>query len=167
MKLSLSVASVFALSLAPLRTPALFALIATWTAGCSSFERAWREAEHQPRATNSIAGPWKGTWRSEANGHNDQLRCILTPLTNGIYAARFHARYKKVIPFTFSYTVPLTATNASSSEKVPFRGSANLGWYAGGIYSYEGTASLTNFFSTYDSKYDRGTFQMTRPPATK
>lgn len=149
------------------RIPTLCVLLTFWMVGCSSFERAWRATEQSPHATNSIAGQWKGTWRSEVNSHNDQLRCIMTPLTNGVYAARFHARYKKVIPFTFSYTVPLTVTNSSSSEGFQFQGSANLGWYAGGLYTYKGTASLTNFFSTYDSKYDRGTFQMTRPSATK
>ena len=39
----------------------------------------------------------------------------------------------------------------------------NLGWLAGGVYHYEGRADATNFFSTYTSKYDHGTFQMTRP----
>ena len=145
------------------RTPILCTVRIIWIVGGCSFARAWRATEQSPHATNSIAGQWKGTWRSEVNGHNDQLRCIMTPLTNGIYAARFHARYKKVIPFTFSYTVPLTVTNSSSPSNFQFQGSANLGWYAGGIYTYEGIASLTNFFSTYDSKYDRGTFQMIRP----
>jgi hypothetical protein len=163
MKLWSSVPPIFAFPRARRCIASLGAVLAIWTAGCSSFERAWRDAEQQPHSTTSIVGRWQGTWRSDVNGHNDQLRCLLTPLTNGTYCARFHARYKRVIPFTFSYTVPLMVTNASSSEVVQFRGSANLGWYAGGIYSYAGTASPINFFSTYDSKYDHGTFQMTRP----
>lgn len=143
--------------------PAFFVLVAAWTTGCSSFERAWRAAEQQPHDTNSIVGRWEGTWRSEVNGHNDRLRCLMTPLTNGAYSARFHARYKKVVRFAFSYTVPLTTTNVSSPGVFQFQGSANLGWHAGGTYSYEGKASPTNFFSRYNSKYDHGTFQMTRP----
>jgi hypothetical protein len=34
---------------------------------------------------------------------------------------------------------------------------------AGGVYTYEGSASATNFTSTYNSKYDHGVFQMRRP----
>ncbi len=34
---------------------------------------------------------------------------------------------------------------------------------SGGVYHYDGDATPTNFFSTYKSKYDHGTFQMTRP----
>jgi len=31
------------------------------------------------------------------------------------------------------------------------------------VYHYDGHADTTNFFATYTSKYDHGTFQMVRP----
>jgi hypothetical protein len=62
---------------------------------------------------------------------------------------------------SFGYTVPLQVEPATNGFK--FSGQANLHWYAGGIYKYEGHADATNFFSTYSCKYDHGTFQMTRP----
>ena len=34
---------------------------------------------------------------------------------------------------------------------------------AGGLYTYKGRATATNFFSTYSCKYDHGIFEMTRP----
>ena len=136
---------------------------AIWFTGCSSFERDWRAAGQIPFGTNgSITGRWEGTWHSEANGHNDQLRGLMTPLTNGLHSARFHARYKKgIFRFSFSYSVPLQVRRANDTFQ--FNGEADLGWLAGGTYRYEGSATATNFFSTYRSKYDQGTFQMTRP----
>jgi hypothetical protein len=131
--------------------------------GCSSFNRDWKAAAGTPDSASGIAGRWEGTWHSDANGHNDRLRCLLTASTNGTYAARFHAQYKRLFRFTFSYTVPLSVTNGPAPDTFRFQGSANLGWYAGGRYTYTGTASPTNFHSAYDSKYDHGTFQMTRP----
>jgi hypothetical protein len=130
------------------------------TIGCSTFERDWQRTTALP--SDKLAGPWIGTWRSNVNGHNDELRCLVTPLTNNVYSARYHAKYRRgILRFTFGYTVPLSVTNREGT--FTFSGESNLGWYAGGVYRYQGTATATNFFSTYDSKYDRGTFQMRRP----
>src|ERR1043166_2612283 len=130
-------------------------------AGCSSFERAWRQAEVTDGGTNTIVGRWSGSWNSEVTHHHDQLRCVITPQTNNILSARFHAKYKKLFRFSFSYTVPLAVQLKEGIFY--FEGEADLGWYAGGMYRYQGSASRTNFFSTYQCKYDHGTFQMTRP----
>lgn len=151
-----------------LRTFSAFAVLtlALCLCGCSSFNRDWKAAgASQP--TQGIAGRWEGRWHSDANGHNDRLRCLLTPSTNGFYAARFHAEYKRLFRFKFSYTVSLLVTNGSTPDTFEFKGSENLGWYAGGVYTYTGTASATNFHSTYNSKYDHGTFQLTRPAPGK
>lgn len=130
------------------------------TLGCSTFERDWQRATVPP--ADQLSGRWTGTWRSDVNGHHDELRCLITPLTNNVYSARYHAKYTRgILRFTFGYTVSLAVTNRDGT--FTFSGESNLGWYAGGIYRYEGNASATNFFSTYDSKYDRGTFQMRRP----
>ena len=110
----------------------------------------------------SVTGRWEGTWRSEVNGHTDQLRCLMTTLTNGLCSARFQAKYRRgIFRFTFGYAVPLSVVNRGG--RFEFEGEANLGWYAGGLYRYHGTATATNFTSTYRCKYDHGTFQMTRP----
>jgi hypothetical protein len=61
----------------------------------------------------------------------------------------------------FSYTVPLKA--ALSNGVWHFRGEENLGKMAGGVYEYAGTATRTNFHSTYQSKHDHGIFEMQRP----
>ena len=130
--------------------------------GCSTFERDWRDAALTPRLQDDLAGRWEGTWRSEVSGHNDELRAVVAKGSNGVYSTHFHARYKKgLFRFSFSYSVPFEVRQTNDTYQ--FHGEADLGWLAGGLYRYEGSATGTNFFSTYSCKYDHGTFQMTRP----
>jgi hypothetical protein len=124
-------------------------------AGCSSFNREWEKAG--PNDANSgLEGRWEGQWISEVNGHHGRLRCIASK-DGDVYRARFHAKYRKIL--SFGYTIPLKAEAMGNGYK--FSGEADLG-IAGGIYRYEGHSDATNFFSTYSSKYDHGTFQMQR-----
>lgn len=83
----------------------------------------------------------------------------MTRVNDTMYDARYHAKYKKI--FSFGYTVPLQVEKAAGVYN--FKGEADLGKLAGGVYQYEGTASATNFTSTYRSKYDHGYFRMQRP----
>jgi hypothetical protein len=129
------------------------------TSGCSTFNRDWKRAAIARAPQKGIEGRWEGRWISEVNGHNGRLRCLVSRLDDSRYQARFHAKYQKIL--SFSYTVLLDAKETNGVCK--FEGEADLGWFAGGKYRYTGEATTINFFSTYDSKHDRGTFQMTRP----
>jgi hypothetical protein len=133
--------------------------LALLVCGCSSFNREWKRAGKQPAPTDSVTGRWEGSWLSDVNAHTGKLRCIVTHQTNDLYAARFRATYKKIL--RFSYTVPLTVN--ASNDVWHFRGEEDLGALAGGVYRYVGSATTTNFHSTYDSKYDRGIFELQRP----
>lgn len=133
--------------------------IALLLCGCSSFNRDWSSAVKQPIPANNLSGPWEGRWISDVNGHNDKLRCLITEKSSNAYEANFHATYKSV--FHFGYTVPLQVQQKGSN--FVFSGEADLGKMAGGVYTYQGAATATNFFSTYDSKYDHGKFEMHRP----
>jgi hypothetical protein len=126
-------------------------------AGCSSFNREWRGAVKNPAASLGLEGRWEGEWISDVNRHHGRLRCIVNKEGN-VYRARFHAKYRKIL--SFGYTVQLKAEATDNGYK--FRGDADLGALAGGIYRYQGSADATNFFSTYSCKYDHGTFQMRR-----
>jgi len=127
--------------------------------GCSGFRGDWKRAAAIPVPEGSIEGRWEGSWVSDENGHHGRLRCLLTIDETGTYQARFHAKYKRIL--SFGYDVPLQVIHDGSVFR--FTGEADLGKLAGGIYTYEGNASPTNFFSTYKCRYDHGTFQMTRP----
>ena len=137
-----------------------FALLAVLLCcGCSSFNRDWRKAAQQPTPTDSMEGRWEGSWKSDANGHEGKLRCLMSRQDDAHYSARFHATYAKT--FHFSYTVPLQVQEHIGGWE--FNGEENLGKLAGGVYYYEGRAWPTNLHSTYRSKYDHGIFELRRP----
>ena len=127
--------------------------------GCSTFNYEWKMASKHPHPAGSLEGRWEGTWKSDSNGHNDRLRCLISKQPGGHYLARYYANYGRML--TFGYTARLDAQETAGAFK--FAGSADLGWYAGGVYRYEGRAEGTNFFSTYRCPSDHGVFQMTRP----
>jgi hypothetical protein len=139
----------------------LTGLLLAATPGCSSFERSWRSAASMPVSAHSLAGRWEGSWRSDVNGHEGRLRCLITPKDQegDVFEARFHATYLKVL--RFGYTVPLTAR--FTNEAWHFQGEADLGKMAGGVFHYAGTATNQRFYSTYRSRSDHGTFEMQRP----
>ncbi|MSU35518.1 MAG: hypothetical protein EXS36_10465 [Pedosphaera sp.] len=127
-------------------------------AGCSSFDREWRSAGREPVPADGISGRWIGTWQNTNNTHSDTMRAVLTDSGDGAYRAHFHARYKRI--FSFAYTVKLAGQR--EADRFRFHGESDLGPLAGGIYRYNGWATPTNFFSTYDSRYDVGTFTLHR-----
>jgi len=143
----------------------LLLLAALLLCGCSTFNYEWRQAAKKPIPADDIAGPWQGRWLSHANGHNDKLRALITKADTNHYDVKFHAAYKfetvKFITVHFGYTVRMEIRPGTNG--VAFHGSENLGALAGGVYTYEGRADATSFFSTYNSKYDRGVFEMKRP----
>lgn len=126
--------------------------------GCSSFHRQWQAAATQP-ATTDLAGAWVGTWRSEASGHDGELRAVVTRTGPGAYQAQYHAVYADVL--TFDYTVELMETR-QVGDRVEFQGQSDLGWLAGGVYHYLGSANATEWRCTYRSDEDHGVFEMRR-----
>ena len=128
--------------------------------GCRSFHREWRVARSTPTPTNDLIGAWEGTWQNTNNTHQDRMRAVLTKTGPETYHAHFFAWYKRVL--TFSYATDLHVERRDG-ETVFFRGQSDLGKLAGGWYRYDGHASPVDFFSTYDSKYDVGTFTLQRP----
>ena len=132
--------------------------IVLFCAGCAGFGREWRQAGGLPWPPGDIAGRWDGSWRSDVNHHEGKLRCVLTKVEEGQYRAKFHARYRKVLSFSYAVNLQGVRTNG----EVHFHGEANLGKLAGGVYTYEGTATPEKFRSTYSSKYDHGVFEMSR-----
>lgn len=143
------------------RFPLLVAAgLSVLVSGCSSFTREWNEAARQPYSKKDPVGRWQGMWLSDANGHTEQLRCLIRKVSETTYSAHFQAKYRKLIRFTFSYTVPLSVE--PQEDRYDFHGRADLGWVAGGLYSYRGYTDATNFFATYRCKYDHGSFHMTR-----
>jgi len=134
--------------------------LAILTTGCSSFQRGWKVATAASPPASDISGPWEGTWLSDVNGHHGRLRCLVTRLDGRHYRARYKATYRRILRFGYTVDMEIERT---SGDRFQFRGKADLGWWGGGVYHYDGYATPTNFFSTYTSKFDHGKFQMKRP----
>ena len=141
----------------------LFAVItALPLLGCSRFESDWRSPALQlapAPETDRLAGRWKGSWKSKANGHGGSLRCITTKLDEDTYRASFHATFGLV--FQFDYPVNMDVDHRVDATH--FTGQADLGRMAGGVYEYAGHADGEGFYSTYRSRDDHGYFKMKRP----
>ncbi|MGH9360534.1 MAG: hypothetical protein ACRD2T_01350 [Thermoanaerobaculia bacterium] len=128
-------------------------------AGCSTFDRDFRSALGAHPDPEPLLGAWEGGWRSEVTGHTGGLRALITRAEKGGFRTRYRATYGCC--FSFEYTVEMTVE--PRGEALGFRGSADLGWLAGGVYSYEGQVKGAEFTSAYRSKSDRGVFEMRRP----
>lgn len=126
--------------------------------GCSTFERDWKKsAHHEPGG--DFVGAWDGTWLSEHNGHHGRLRCLVERIGENRYEARFKASFLKVL--TYTQQVELQAQ--AETQGTRFHGTKNLGWWAGGVYTYDGLADQHQFRCTYRCPVDHGVFDLHRP----
>lgn len=144
--LRMAVHAVFVMGIIPLLT------------GCCTFERDWNSAQSYANSGDDIAGCWEGTWQSDVDGHHGKLRAIITRQGESYYQAHFKATYAKIVPFSFD--VPLTVTN--DTGLLLFEGQADLGFLAGGTYTYTGQATPSDFTASYCAQKDQGTFTMSR-----
>jgi len=111
-----------------------------------------------------LEGYWEGSWSSRTSDTGEKLRCQVRRQDDGAYQADFDAAFAKV----FSHKSSVLLRVRKDGPKWYFEGEKDLGWLSGGVYTYKGHATADEFYSTYDSRFDRGIFRMTRPqpPAT-
>jgi len=134
-------------------------VLVTLISACSSFNSDWKRAESLGPPPDDISGAWDGSWRSDADGHHGRLRCVMRKESEQLYQAEFRARFWKV--FFYTYGVPFQV--GRTNDEFAFHGASDLGRLVGGVYSYEGTATPTNFLANYRSRYDNGVFVLKRP----
>lgn len=133
----------------------LAAAILLLAAGCASFERPWQRALQQPPPATDITGAWIGTWQNTNNSHGGALRALVTRVDESTYRARFHATWGG---HSGSFRTVLRG-HGESGEFV-FTGSKRI---LGFRITNTGRANATNFVSTYESRFDTGTFTLRRP----
>jgi hypothetical protein len=137
----------------------LLSALAPALGGCSTFGPEWRSPKLlQPPADDPFAGRWKGSWRS-VTGHSGGLRCIVTKVDEDTYRARFHATYALMLEFEYTADMDVEMRDGVAW----FKGQADLGKMAGGIYKYDGHADGKTFDSAYQARSDHGRFKMARP----
>jgi hypothetical protein len=145
--------------------PAIAAgLLCLGLASCSTtYNREWKTATASGSSVQikDVSGPWKGIWRSEANGHSGELRCIISPQAGTPGAYRFH--YHATFMGTLSATYDVTHLVKQTKNGFVFAGDQKLTGLGGGMYHYEGGGTLKEFRATYRSSSDHGVFEMKRP----
>ena len=128
------------------------ALLAT---GCTSFEKEWKETRLQPTPKDNLTGAWTGTWQNTNNAHSGALRAVVTQVDATTYAARFHAVWA-----SHSGSFRSKLIGQRTGDEFTFVGRKRI---LGFLITTRGQANATNFFSTYESRFDNGTFTLRRP----
>ena len=141
-----------------IRGSALYAaVVALLATGCTSFEKKWQTARQQPLPAGDITGTWTGTWQNTNNAHGGALRALVTQVNPTNYAVRFHAVWG-----THSGSFKTELIGQSEGDEFVFVGHKRI---LGFLITTRGHANATNFFSTYESRFDTGTFTLKRPVA--
>jgi hypothetical protein len=132
--------------------------------GCSTFNRDWKEAAQV--SAQGVEGRWIGDWHSDFNQHEGPLRCLITKKDGNIYYTRFHAKYSSGF-LTIGYSYDMDMTISKHGESYTFKGEADLGWMAGGVYWYDGNGTTARIDMNYRATKDFGTFKLQRPKNIK
>lgn len=124
-------------------------------AGCKSFDKEWARARALPPAVSGMAGTWVGTWQNTNNTHGGALRAIVTPSGADSYRARFHATWGN---HEGSFTTRLKGTR--DGDAFVFEGRKRI---LGFLIVTRGRGDAKDLSSTYESRFDSGTFTLRRP----
>lgn len=111
-----------------------------------------------PAAATDLSGCWEGCWESFCTGHHGPLKATFTRCDEVNYSVRFSGRFFKLIPFR--YTTTLTVVE-ESADGVRLTGSSYLGRLMG-TFSYNASATDTDFVAGYSSCKDQGQFVLRR-----
>lgn len=125
---------------------------------CASprYERDWQLT----RRTNTQPplGCWEGTWRSESNGHQGKLRCLVTTADQG-YQFHYQAHWGRFLTGEFTIVCP---AELSGRGVWKVRGAKDLGASLGGTFSHQATISRTSIEARYSAAMDHGVMLLHR-----
>ncbi|MFT6239762.1 MAG: hypothetical protein ACJAQT_001843 [Akkermansiaceae bacterium] len=144
-------------------------LLATFLlASCSKYSGDFQTAakNFKPEAVPlTPAGPWKGTWKSEVNGHTGPLWCLVSQDKKDLTIWNFRYRAGWGILKFGDYNHPVK-TKLTGNRKLPLQGEMTLPNNFG-TYKVIGTLTPENFKVRYNGNGDKGTMTLTRPKARK
>ena len=119
------------------------------------FQKEWNKAAGA--ASDGLSGRWSGTWKSDVNGHNGRLRCVVAEgPAQGTRTFLYRAHWMKILSATLSTEKRVKKTG----EGWQFSGGKDLGRF--GKFQCDGTVKGDTFSSSYKSELDHGTFTMRR-----
>lgn len=128
---------------------------------CSTYHADFAKAvQAAPMPPDSPTGPWKGRWKSNHNGHEGPLWCVIKAGDAGPYDFRYRAGWAKIQFGDYTHTCPVKkqedgSLRLDSAMKLPGD------W---GTYTITGTITNTVFDATYKADTgDHGTVKLRRP----
>jgi hypothetical protein len=127
-------------------------------AGCTSFGKTAFQAEwkrHRSGPNTGITGCWAGSWQNTNNSHGGKLWAVIIQNSGTEYAARFEATWGEK-----SGSFKTKLKGRQEGDDFVFEGRKRI---MGFLITTRGRANGTNFFSTYESRFDTGTFTLGRP----
>ena len=133
-------------------------------ASCSSYQREFKASTNEFRSAIKLkatpTGPWKGTWKSEVNGHHGPLWCMIT--RNESSPETYNFRYRAgwgLLQFG-DYTHPITTTQEDGALSLNHSMALpnNLG-----TYRIKGRVGPTQFECRFQGNSDKGTMVLQRP----
>ena len=137
-------------------------LAAVLLASCASrYERDFRAAvASAPDRPTTVEGPWVGQWKSEMNGHEGPLWCVVSQSEPGTYDFRYRAGWGKL---QFGDYVHRVEAKPAADRSLDYQGKMDL---PGGVGVHEVDGRLTP--TTFDARFrsergDRGTMVLRRP----
>lgn len=139
----------------------LFILPMALVSCVSRYERDFQSAvEVMPESPPSVEGPWVGRWRSDTNGHEGPLWCLVRERDGGGYDFRYRAGWG-VMQFG-DYLHAIEEVEETESG-IAFRGAMDLPGGVG-VYDVEGLVVPDFFDAEYRSdRGDHGTIKLRRP----
>ena len=136
-------------------------LAALLLASCSSYQKDFRSAAKTYQPKPSPTGPWKGTWKSEVNGHHGPLWCLVSHDQSA--PQTWHFRYRAgwgVLQFgDYTHSIP---AKLKRDGALPVSGKMTLPKNFG-TYAVKGTLTEDRFDLRYKGNGDKGTMTLTRP----
>ncbi len=135
-------------------------------ASCSSYSGDFgaetKKFNQSTKPASTPSGPWKGTWKSEVNGHHGPLWCVVSQdkVDPSLWNFRYRAGWG-ILKFG-DYTHQLQANLDRRTSNLPLKGKMTLPKNFG-TYAIEGVASPINFNVRYHGNGDKGTMTLTRP----
>ena len=127
------------------------------TAYQADFRAMVRKADANPATPE---GPWKGTWKSDVNGHEGPLWCMLSEGDDGEWDFRYRAGWGLMQFGDYVHTVPVKENPDGS---ISFKGKMDLPGGVG-VHNVEGRVTKDEFEATYSSERgDKGKMSLARP----
>ena len=140
----------------------LLLLVVSFLTSCgSSYHSAFQKSKKQELPKSSVEGAWKGTWKSEVNGHHGPIWCIVSEnqKTANLWDFRYRAGWGVLQFGDYLHQVP-TQLNRQGNLLVDGKMTLPNNF---GTYSVKGEITPNQFQLRYQGSGDRGTMTLTRP----